>query len=59
MDIPEVEQLDRSLVLSRQVHRIASRGKMDDADVQIIHDAADEIVRLVQVVKTYSAQYER
>lgn len=47
------------MVLARQVYRIGSRGKMDDADVQIIFDAADEIKRLVQVIETYSAQYER
>lgn len=59
MDLPEVEALQRSAVLARQVRRIASRGKMDDADVQIIFDAADEINRLTDVIKTYSDQYER
>jgi uncharacterized coiled-coil DUF342 family protein len=29
-----------------QLRKIASRGRMDDADVQIIFDAADEIDRL-------------
>lgn len=30
----------------KQLRTIASRGRIDDADVQIIFDAADEIERL-------------
>ena len=29
-----------------QIRKIASRGRMDDADVQVVFDAADEIERL-------------
>lgn len=31
-----------------QVRKIASRGRMDDMDVQVIFDAADEIERLLR-----------
>lgn len=30
----------------KQLRTIASRGRMDDADVQVVFDAADEIERL-------------
>jgi hypothetical protein len=29
-----------------QIRKIASRGRMDDTDVQVVFDAADEIERL-------------
>lgn len=49
---------DRAHTIVRQVRTIASRGRMDDQDVQVVFDAADEIERLIEVVQTYSDQYE-
>lgn len=57
--VVDVLEVDRRANLVRQVRKIASRGHMDDADVQIIFDAADEIDRLWDVIQTYSNQYER
>jgi hypothetical protein len=48
--------------ITSQLRAIASRGRMDDADVQIVFDAADEIERLrreVNIVTTALSITER
>lgn len=38
-------------LLAKQVRKIASRGRVDDADVQVLFDAADAIERLLDNVE--------
>lgn len=45
--------MNRREKLVKDVRRIASRGRMDDADVQVIFDLADECDRLWEVICTY------
>ena len=45
--------------LAKQVREIASRGRMDDADVQVVFDAADAIEKLLDQVEYLRDEIDR
>ena len=55
VDFPEVAFARTNML----VKKLRDAAWLPDTDERLILDAADEIERLVGVIKTYSRQYER